>query len=116
MVKIKLLGIYKSKKHNTYIFKKSQAIFAIVRGLLKELGFKKFEVEAFGRPLDKKWGEPIYNKEGKIKDYTDKRYMFEEKEYHIEIVFGKDRVFLMIHTEKDRQRKLSKFLSKFVKK
>jgi len=115
MVKLKLLGIGKSEKHSHYTFPKTQEFFTVARKLLKLMGFQNYELEAFGRPIDKKWGEPIYDEEENIKKYTDKRYAFEKDECYIEIVFGKDKVFLMIHTEKNRQQELSKFLSKFFK-
>lgn len=114
MDKLKLLGIGKSEKHNYYIFSKRQKFFEIIRELLKWLKFKKYDWDAFGRPIDKKFKEPIFSKEDNIKTYTDEKYIFEKEEYYIEIIFGKDNVFLMIHTEKDRQQKLSKFLNQFI--
>ena len=113
-----------SERHNYYIFPKTQKFFSVIRALLKELDFKTYKTykwdtvgwkwNAFGRPVDKKWGEPIYNKEEDIKKYIDRRYVFEKDEYLIEIVFGKEKVFLMIHTDKDKQQKLAKFMNRFI--
>ena len=69
MAKLKLLGIGKSAKHNHYTFQKKQEFFTIARELLKFLRFEKYEWDGFARPKDKKWGEPIYDKEDKIKNY-----------------------------------------------
>lgn len=113
MAKLNLLGIRKSKKHNHYTFPKKQEFFTVVRELLKELEFGDWNT--FGRPLDKEFGETIYNEEEDIKKYMDRIYTFEKGEYCIEIIFGKDKVFLMIHMEKNRQQKLLRFLSKFIR-
>ncbi len=114
MAKLKLLGIGKSAKHIHYTFPKKQEFFQIVRDLLKHLGFEVYEWDGYGRPTDKKWNEPIFNKEMDIKTFTDLRNVLERDEYYIEIIYGKDRVFLTIHTEKDRQQKISKFMNKFI--
>jgi hypothetical protein len=115
MTKIKLLGSGKSEKHIHYTFPKKQAVFGIVRELLKELGEPYYEWNAFGRPRDKKWWESIYSEEEDVEGYTDRSFAFEGKDCYIEIVFGKERVFLMVHTEKDMQKKITKILSKFIK-
>lgn len=115
MVKLRVLGIGKSEKHNHYIFPKTQEVFTLIRELLKWLKFPEYEWDGFGRPRDKKWGESIYDEEENIKKYVDVRCAFENDGYYIEVVFGKDKVFLMIHTDKNRQQKLSRFLRKFFK-
>jgi hypothetical protein len=112
MVKIKVLGMGKSAKHNYYIFHKTQQLFSIIRDLLKELGFEKYEWDAFGRPEDPEYHEPIFDQENNIGDYNDRRTSYEKNEYYIEIIFGRDKVFLMIHTQKDRQQKIVDILGK----
>jgi len=42
MVKLKLLGIGKSEKHNYYTFSKTQKFFTLARELLRWLGFQKY--------------------------------------------------------------------------
>ena len=113
MVKLKLLGSGKSEKHNYYIFPKTQNFFSLIRNLLKELGFENEKYEDFGRPVDR-YSEPIFDKEENINEFTDTNQSFENKEYFIEIIFGKDKIFLTIHTEKDRQQKIAKLLSKLI--
>ena len=70
------------------------------------------EWDAFGRPEYSQSHEPMFNQEKNIKTYTDLRTAFEQDEYYVEIVFGKDKVFLMVHTEKDRQQKIANILSR----
>lgn len=114
MAKPKVIGVYKSEKHNCYIFAKRQEFFALARGLLKKVGFQhEYEWNTLGRPVDKKCGDIIFKEEENIEEYIDRREVFEREGYFIEIVFGKDKVFLMIHTEEDKQEELSSFLSKF---
>ncbi len=114
MKKIKVFGIKKSEWKNYYIFPKKKEVFEIIRNLLRELGFEECEWEHFGRPIDKKQGEPILNKEENIKKYIDERIGFDNEEYSIEVIFGKDKVFLIIHTETNKQQKISKILDKFI--
>ncbi len=115
MGKIKLLGISKSKKHNKYEFPKNQAVFGILRQFLKEIGIKDYEEYGFGRAVDKKTGDSILNKEENIKNYIDKEFRFNNEEYCIDIVFGKSKVFLFIHTEKDKQQEIANIINKFIK-
>jgi hypothetical protein len=112
--KIKVLGINKSNWKNYYIFPKKKEVFEIIRNLLRELSFEEWEWNRFGRPIDKKYGEPILNKEENIKKYVDEIMGFDNKEYSIEVVFGRDKVFLIIHTKTDKQQKISKILDKFI--
>lgn len=117
MRKIKLLAIGKDEHKNYFIFPKRQYFFKICRQLLIDLGVNKFESNSFARPTDKKWGEPIFDKENKIKNYTDKHCSFNDKKkrYMIEIIFGKDKIFLIIYTKTDKQQEISDIIDKYVK-
>lgn len=116
MVKIKLLGVGKSEHRNYFIFPKEQDFFRICRQILLDLGVKRFDADSFARPTDKKWGEPIFDKEDKIKDYTDKYYSFrdEEGQYDIELIFGENKVFLIIYAKTNKQKEISKIINKFI--
>ncbi len=115
MVKLKLLGVGKSESRCYFIFPKKQNFFKVCRQLLVDLGVDRFHVERFARPTDRD-SEPIFDLEHKIKDYTDKHYSFHDSkgEYIIEIIFGQDKVFLIICTKKDKQKEISKIIDKFV--
>ncbi len=87
-----------------------------MRTLLKGLGFEIDEWDTFGRPYDSKEREHIYNKEVNIQDYTDTRWSIENRGYFFEVIYGKKKVFLLIHTNEDKQSKISKILNPFIKK
>lgn len=114
---VKILGISKSKKHGCYTLEKKQRFFSGFRKFLADLGFGEeesaFEIYSFARPVDKKWGEPIIYREDDIKKYVDMRFHFSSKDYLIDVVFGKSRIFLIISTDKDRQEFISEKIQKF---
>ena len=112
MGKIKLLGIGRSGKHSHYVIPKKQDFFRIAREIMKELKMIPLEYESFGRPLDKN-GEPRFGKEDRVKEYTDRIYHFENKNHLMEIVFGKDRIFLQIHSKNPK--KISEMMLKYFK-
>lgn len=116
MVKTKLLGVGKSERRCYFIFPKKQELFKILRQFLLDAGVKKFDADSFARPTDEKHGEPIYDKEDDIKDYVDKHYSFSDEagEYVIEIIFGKDKTFLIIFSKVDRQEEISNIMNKFI--
>ncbi|MBN2420648.1 hypothetical protein JXB27_00010 [Candidatus Woesearchaeota archaeon] len=49
--------------------------------------------------------------EEKIDDYVDKRIHVENNGLYVEIIFGLNRVFVMINTETDKQYIISNFLN-----
>ena len=114
MKPLKILVIHKSPEHNCYIFPKQQNFFFFARKLLEQLGFQEYEFEALGKLMDKKKGE-YTNKEEPIKNYTDWRIAFQLNEGYLEFIFGKEKVFLLIHTKKDMQQEFSKLIFKCIK-
>lgn len=115
MTKLKLLGIGKSEKHNYYIFKKEQEFFILIRDLLQKLAYPKYVWDVFGRPIDKRFNEPEYYGEEDIKKYSDDYCCFNGNGYYVEIFFGKEKVFLIIISENDKQKELSEFINKYIK-
>jgi len=115
MKPVKIHGSGKSENHSSFILSKEQQFFSEFRQFLIDLGFDKdeFDVYKFGRPLDDQC-EPIENKEDDIKNYTDKHFYFHNDQYDIDVVFGKDRIFVSINTKEDRQEEISEKLKKFV--
>ncbi len=77
---------------------------------------RKIHADSFARPIDKKRGELLYDKEDDIKDYTDRHYSFtnEKKQYSIELIFGKNKIFLIIHSNTDKQQEISEIIYKFI--
>ena len=113
---IKIFGISKFELHNYYNLEKKQEFFAGFRKLLTELGFGREDsnpiINRFGRPTDS-MGEAIQTKEDDIKEYVDRHEFFDNKDYMIDIVFGKERIFLIIATKRDRQQEISQKVQKF---
>ncbi|HLC63584.1 MAG TPA: hypothetical protein VJJ21_04680 [Candidatus Nanoarchaeia archaeon] len=114
MKPLNILAIHKSPEHNCYVFPKQQNFFGFARRLLEALVFQEYEFETFGGIFDNKTGEYTI-KEDSIKKYTDDRTTFNHPDYFIEFLFGKDKVFLSIHTKKDTQQELSKLIFKCIK-
>src|SRR3990172_6351409 len=113
---IKIFSLGKFEFHNYYVLEKKQEFFTGFRQFLEDLGLGRkdstYEIYSFGRPEDG-MGEPITTKEEEIKFYIDKHFYFENKEYFIDVVFGNDRIFLMIHSKHDKEKEISEKIQKF---
>ncbi|GEM_PF-3003891 len=115
MEKIKIYGSGKSENHIYYILEKKQKFFEGFRQLLQDIGYdcEQHEVYAFGRPVDE-WAEPILSKEENIKKYIDKFYYFKgNQNFVIDIIFGKEKIYLIFNTNKDMQKEISRSIEKF---
>jgi len=115
MFQLKLLAIRKSEKHNLYVFEKDQQFFSVLRQILEKLGFERRTYAGYARPTDEEYGEPIMTKEDKIKDYIDIHSTLENEKFFVEIFYGKNKIFLTIHTTTDRQEEISKIINPFIK-
>ncbi len=111
---IKILAISKSEKHNYFRLEKVQEFVSGFRKFLVDIGFDEHDVGvySFGRPVDEH-GEPDENKEDDVKNYVDKRFGFDNDEYTIDVVFGKENIFVMIFTKINRQKEIVEGMSKF---
>src|SRR3989344_5253407 len=106
--------IHKSTEHNCYVFPKQQNFFTFLIKFLDMLEFQECEYDCFIKKWDKKKGE-ISRQEESIKKYTDVRQTFGHSDFLIEIIFGKEKVFLLIHTKKDMHQKFSNLVFKYMK-
>lgn len=114
MRKIKILGISKSTKRNIYTFEKKQEFLKGFMNFLLELGIKDWEVNRFGYVPDSKcYDEPLIGKYKQVMKFIDERFVFTNDNYVIDLIFGKNKIFLIITTKKDEQNELSKKLLKF---
>ncbi len=105
---IKVSKISKSEFRSEFNFLKEQQFFSICRKFLLNLGFEKDEwIESFGRPFNKEINEYILDKEENIGKYVDVSDHFSNKDYAINIIFGKDKIFLIINTKIDKQKEIS---------
>ena len=107
MNKIKILGISKSSNHNVYTFRKNQEFIPAIMKFLLDLGCKDDNVPRFFYVSDKKYGEPISGKYRKISEFEDQHYFFKLKDFGIDLVFAKNKVFLIINTKSDKQEFIS---------
>jgi len=114
MALVKIIGVNKSEYRNCYILEKIQDFLSGFRKFLLDIGFTEsdFEAYSFGRP-DDKYGEPDTTKEEDISKYVDKDYFFVNENFRVELIFGKDRIFLIILTTEDKQKEISEKIKKF---
>ena len=113
---IKIFGLRKTEKHSNYELEKRQEFFSGFRKLLVDLDFgdesSNIEIYGFGRPSGDD-GEPILTKEDDIAKYIDRHYYFENDSFRVDVIFGKEKIFLIINSDKDRQEKISEKVQKF---
>jgi hypothetical protein len=116
MDKIKILGSKKSDNHNLFILDKKQEFFSGFRKFLVDMDFgsedSSFDIYSFGRPQDEEH-EPIIAREEKINEYIDQDFTFTHKGYTINVIFGKNKIFLIIFSKKNIQEKVAKAINKF---
>jgi|TARA_Y100000310_G_C19976503_1_gene487825 hypothetical protein len=113
---VKIFGLSKFEFHTFYELGKEQDFFSGFRKFLVNMEFgeenSNYEIYSFGRPDDKDH-EPDTSKEENIKDYVDKHYFYQNDKYMIDLVFGKEKIFLMIASKKDKQQEISEKVQKF---
>ena len=114
MGKVKILGVTKSPNRSYFILDKKQEFVKGFRQFLIDLGFTGFYVDTdhFGRTFDKS-GNIIYGKDADISRYVDEHFYFQYGQYNIDLVTGKNKMFLTIYSKTDKQKKISKLLGKF---
>ena len=110
MRKAKLLGLRKDVHLSHFILKKNQAFFGFGRAMLKVLEFDKYEWDELGRPYDIKIREPEFDKELDINEFTDTMKVLEREGIVVHIIYGKDKVFMIINTKKDKQELFKKVI------
>lgn len=116
MKKIKVLGINKRDYRTQVIFPKEQKFFRIFKKFLIKLGFEKSEqIQEFGIPFNEKEYEYAYKKEENIKKNIDISHNFRNKYYSIDVVFGKNKIFVIFNYKRDKQQFISECLEEFIK-
>lgn len=113
MDKIKILGLSKEDTYSYYIIEKKQSFFQSFRKFLLDLEFENSVlVYGFGRPSDKD-GEPDESKDEDIKEYVDKHFNFGNGECKIDVIFGMNKIFIIINTRLDKQKEIFDNIQKF---
>ncbi len=113
MKKIKLIAVSKSEHRCQFTFPKEQQFFEIFRKFVYKLDILDEEALNFGKISNEKEYE-YTDKEEDIKKFTDQIIYFVNKEYSVDIIAGKDKIFLIIHSRKNRQQLISRYLEEFV--
>ena len=115
MAKAKLLGIKKSKDHNYLIIGDGLNSLGRIRKFLLELGVDTHEAEEFARPSKKdakgSWETDLRRNE-KEKNLIDKHFYFDGINATIDIVFGKKKIFIIMNTKTDLQKKLGEAMKR----
>ena len=115
MKKIKLIGLSKSEDLNTYLFPKEESFFPFIKKLLGNLDFDPSEYGEESN-LDLAYKNGKENFKEFLEKTNDLRWEFKEGNYIIEVIIGKDRIFLLIYTKKDLQQEIYKIISKLTSK
>jgi len=113
---LKIIGLKKSECHSSYILEKKQEFFKYFRKFLSDLDFgdedSNVEIYGFGRPNDDQ-GEPIKSKEDNINDYSDQYFLFRSEGYVIDVIFGEERIFVIVSFKEDKQEEVNNKILKF---
>lgn len=101
---IKILASRKEDFHSDYTLEKEQEFFAGFRQFLIDSGFNThdYEITHFGKAQGD-YGELDSTKDMDIKTLNDKYVFLGNEEYSIDIVYGIDKIFVIINTKKDYQ-------------
>ena len=114
MLKIQLLSIQKSEFHSCYSFSKQQGFLPFLRAFCKDLGLNTGE---FGHPENvTKTREVLYDRDIDISTLVDYHVRFSYpkiKSISLDLVFGKDTIFMILYTPVDRQQEIAKLLAKY---
>ena len=103
MEKIKILSLSKSENQNKYVFPKEQKFLTVINQILNEFGFEDYETGS----LD------FLDEKNEIKKYKDESYDLESKDFLINIIFGNEKIFLIINTQINKQKEISQVINKY---
>lgn len=113
MKKLKLYGAKKEDNHCVYHIEKSELFLGQFREFLHSLGFKKLETAI---ELLKLLGDSDNNYSArKYSDelYQDKYFYFENKNYKVDVFFGRERVIVSIFLTTKDQIKINNLIMDF---
>ncbi|MEA3329412.1 MAG: hypothetical protein U9Q06_01585 [Nanoarchaeota archaeon] len=113
MKKLKLYAIKKEKTHNVFHIEKDESFLKHFRNFLHKLGFKQGEtaielLKLLG-DLDDNYSARKYSD----KLYQDKFFYFENKDFKIDLFFGKEIIIVSIFTLLDNQKKIMNLILEF---
>jgi hypothetical protein len=98
-----LKTVNKSERRNEYHFEKTLNTIKCLEKFLGDLKIKDAIICLQG----------LMNSEERIEDISDVTYGYENEEYTVEIIFGKERIIVIIRSKTDKQDELSRRVFKF---
>jgi len=116
---IEILGVSKSEFHSSYELKKEQDFFKGFRTFLGDIDFDPddSEVWMFGKcdetdPKEME-GHKIIEGDWDITEYVDSHTFFKTDDVTVDVVFGKESIFVIIASKEDKQTEISDNILKF---
>lgn len=112
-MKGKLLAIGNDGGYSYFIFKKEQILLSLFREMLSPLsGIMLSYVESM---VYENWDEEFVEKEIKLKErnivgMVDERYNFHDADFRIDVIFGKEKVFMICNMKKEVTSKIRAFV------
>lgn len=104
--KIKILGIDKSAARIFLVLEKKEEFIKYFEKFLEELGFGWLQTHGFFKPDG---GMELKN----IKKIFDVHRLFLNTEYNIELIIGKEKIFLIIYTRENKQQFITDKIEEF---
>jgi hypothetical protein len=114
MKKLKLYGFIKGEKHSVFYIEKNEIFLEHFRAFLHKLGFKRQDTAKELLSLLGDSDNNYSNKKYSNKLYQDKYFYFENKDYKIDLFFGKNKVIVSIFNSTKNQNKINKLINQFV--
>ncbi len=107
MKKLELYGLSKGGNHSVYYIEKRKIFLEYFREFLHKLGFKKHitatELLRLLGDSDNNYSAKKYSS----KLYQDKYFYFDNKEYKIDVFFGKSQIIVSIFSVSDKQEEIT---------
>jgi len=110
MVKIKLKSIRKHSLRSSCSFEKNSVTIEAINNILGKLGVLKIG----GRDLKDLVYEEGDRSLDDINKFVDEIYNFRNDDYSVDVILGKDTIFLVINSITDKQKEIYKAVFKFV--
>jgi hypothetical protein len=115
MKKLKLYGIKRGNRHNIFYIEKNKIFLEKFREVLHKLGFQKYIT---AQELLKLLGDSDNNysvKKYSSNLYQDQYFHFKNKEFKIDVFFGKEKIIVSVITSLNNQNKIVKLIMGFCK-
>ncbi len=109
-----LIAVKKFDSHIIYVLEKNQEFFSAYKKFLNNLGFMDIEIDFLGSGINAD-GEAA-GREEDINEYIDRHYYFQRENDRVDVIFGKDRIFLVVSFRPDNREDINNLLEKWLLK